>query len=247
MLRKIWYIVAVVMIMLGLVTSVASADAGDAARGKHLWQDVKFCKNCHGLNGEGAFAGPRAGDGKSLDAWITQVRTPRANMPHFTDVQVSDQEIADMWEYMQTLTKPTFFTPKQYELSANASAGEKLTADKRCVACHGDYSGTLKFRFVAKGRTTIDAAVVIKQLRTPAQNMPAFSATQVTDDQAAQIAAYLQTRLDAVASASGVAAAPNTLPATGGAQPVSSLPLTLVLIGVAMLGAGVLSKSRHAA
>jgi mono/diheme cytochrome c family protein len=235
------------MIMLGMVTSVALADAGDAARGQHLWQDVKLCKNCHGLNGEGAYAGPRAGDGKSLDAWIAQVRTPRANMPHFTDVQVSNQEIADMWEYMQTLSKPASFTPKQFPLSANASEGEKLVAQKRCVACHGDYSGTLKFRFVAKGRTTIDAATVIKQLRTPAQNMPAFSASQVTDEQAAQIAAYLQTRLDAVASASGTAAAPNTLPATGDSQSASPLPLTLVLLGALMLGVGVLSKSKRAA
>jgi mono/diheme cytochrome c family protein len=117
------------------------------------------------------------------------------------------------------------------------------------VACHGDYAGTLKFRFVAKGRKTIDAATVIKQLRTPAQNMPSFSDTQVIDEQAAQIAAYLQTRLDAAAGTTS--AAPNTLPATGAAtggdQPASSLPVTLVLIGVAMLGAGALSKSKRAA
>lgn len=255
MLRKAWYVIGVVMIMLGLMTSVASADAGDAARGQHLWQDVKLCKNCHGLNGEGAYAGPRAGDGKSADDWLKQVRSPRANMPHFSDVQVSDQEVADMWTYMQTLPKPAAFTPKQFPLSANASAGEKLVAEKRCVACHGDYSGTLKFRFVAQGRKTIDTATVLKQLRTPAQNMPMFSATQVTDEQAAQIAAYLQTRLDAVAAgsatsttaASGTAAAPNTLPVSGGEQPATPMPLVLVLIGVAMLGAGVLSKSKRAA
>ena len=245
MLRRAWYSVAVILIMLGMVTSVASADAGNAARGQHLWQDVKLCKNCHGLNGEGVYAAPRAGDGKSVDDWITQVRTPRANMPMFNDVQVSDQEIADMWTYIQTQPKPASFAPKQYPLSANASEGEKLVAQKRCVACHGDYSATLKFRFVAQGRTTIDTATVLKQLRTPAQNMPAFSAAQVSDEQAAQIAAYLQTRLDAVAATGTTASAPNTLPATGSDQPVTSLPLTLVLIGVAMLGAGILSKSKR--
>lgn len=245
MLRKIWYGVAVVMIMLGMVTSVASADVGDAARGKALWE-AKLCKNCHGANGEGAFAGPRAGDGLSPDQWLNQVRSPRANMPAFNDVQVSNQEVADMWTYIQTLPKPASFAPKQFPLSANASAGEQLVAQKRCVACHGDYSGTLRFRFVSQGRTTIDAATVIKQLRTPAQNMPMFSTTQVTDEQAAQIAAYLQTRLDAVAAGS-TAAAPNTLPVSGGSQSASPLPWVLVLIGLAMLGAGVLSKSKRAA
>ena len=246
MLRKAWYAAAVVMIMLGMMTGVASADVGDAARGKALWE-AKLCKNCHGANGEGAYAGPRDGDGLSADQWLTQVRTPRANMPAFNDVQVSNQEVADMWTYMQTLPKPTSFTPKQFPLSANASEGEKLVAQKRCVACHGDFSGTLKFRFVTPGRTTIDTATVLKQLRTPAQNMPVFSATQVTDEQAAQIAEYLQTRLNSVAAAGTTAAAPNTLPVSGGEQAASSVPLLLVVIGVAMLGAGVLSKSKHAA
>ncbi|CAG1000046.1 partial cytochrome c6, partial [Gammaproteobacteria bacterium] len=143
--------------------------------------------------------------------------------------------------------KPASFAPKQFPLSANASAGEQLVAQKRCVACHGDYSGTLRFRFVTQGRTTIDTATVLKQLRTPAQNMPMFSAEQVTDEQAAQIAAYLQTRLDAVAAAGSTASAPNTLPVSGGSQSASTLPWVLVLIGVAMLGAGVLSKSKRAA
>ncbi len=245
MLRKAWYAGAVVMIMLGLMTSVASADVGDAARGKALWE-AKLCKNCHGANGEGAFAGPRAGDGKSADDWLKQVRTPRANMPAFNDVQVSNQEVADMWTYMQTLSKPAAFAPTQFPLAAAATEGEKLVAQKRCVACHGDYAGTLKFRFVAKGRTTIDTATVLKQLRTPAQNMPMFSASQVTDEQAAQIAAYLQTRLDTLTSASGAAAAPNTLPATGGSPAASPLPLALVLLGALMLGVGVLSKSKRA-
>ncbi|MBP7687907.1 MAG: cytochrome c [Thermoflexales bacterium] len=246
MLRKAWYAVAVIMIMLGMVTSVAVADVGDAARGKALWE-AKLCKNCHGANGEGSFAGPRASDGKSADDWLKQVRTPRANMPAFNDVQVSNQEVADMWTYLQTLPKPTGFTPTQFPLSANASEGEKLVAQKRCVACHGDFSGTLKFRFVAKGRTTVDAATVIKQLRTPAQNMPVFSASQVTEEQAAQIAAYLQTRLDAVSAAGTTAAAPSTLPVSGGSQSASPLPWVLVVVGVLMLGAGVLSKSKHTA
>ena len=245
MFRKVWYGAAVVVIMLGMLTGVASADVGDAGRGKVLWE-AKLCKNCHGANGEGAYAGPRDGDGLSAEQWLTQVRTPRANMPAFNDVQVSDQEVADMWTYMQTLPKPTAFTPKQFPLSANASEGEKLVAQKRCVACHGDYAGTLRFRFVNQGRTTIDTATVLKQLRTPAQNMPVYSAAQVTEEQAAQIAAYLQTRLDAVA-AGAATTAPSTLPVSGGEPAASPLPLILVLLGVVMLGAGVLSKSKRAA
>jgi mono/diheme cytochrome c family protein len=243
MFRKIWVALASILVMLGLVTSIAYADAGDSVRGQHLWADVKLCKNCHGLNGEGKLAGPRAGDGKSLAAWITQVRTPRANMPSFSDVQVSDQEIADMWEYMQSLPNPTFkFTP--YVPGPNDPAGLTLINEKRCVACHGDYSQTLKFRFVAKNRDVIDAATVIKQLRTPAQNMPSFSSAQVSDEQAAQIAAYLQTRLNDVKTAAPV---PSTLPVTGGEPQALPWSFILIVVGLAMLGAGTLPLLRRKA
>lgn len=240
MLRKVWYTTAVVLIMLGMMTGVAAAQAGDVTRGQALWE-AKLCKNCHGANGEGGYAGPRAGDGKSADEWLKQVRTPRANMPAFNDVQVSDQEVADMWTYIQTLPKPASFSPTQFSLPANAAEGLKLMAQKRCVACHGDGSGLVQFQFTANKRT-VDAATVIKQLRTPAKNMPAFSAAQVTDEQAAQIADYLQS-LNKTASAT----APSTLPVSGGHQAASPLPLILVLLGVVMLGAGLLSKSKQAA
>lgn len=240
MLRRVWFVLASVLILMGLVTSVAFAQVGDVARGKALWEQ-KLCKNCHGANGEGAYAGPRAGDGKTPDEWIAQVRTPRANMPHFNDVQVSDQEIRDMWQYMQSLPKPASFAPKQFELPANASTGQTLTAQKRCVACHGDFTGTLRFRFVAQNRTTVDAATVIKQLRTPFQSMPSFTAAQVTDEQAGQIAAFLQTQLN------GLAAAPTALPVSGGEHPNASLPLTLVLAGLVMLALGVSVRARQKA
>ncbi|NTU64978.1 MAG: cytochrome c, partial [Chloroflexi bacterium] len=61
MFRKVWFSVASVLIMLGLLTGVAFAQAGDVDRGKQLWAEAKLCKNCHGLNGVGGLAGPRAG------------------------------------------------------------------------------------------------------------------------------------------------------------------------------------------
>ena len=242
MFRRLWFACASVLIMLGLIAGVAFAQAGDVDRGKKLWTEVKLCKSCHGANGEGLYAAPRAGDGKSLDQWITQVRTPRANMPHFNDAQVSDQEIADMWEYMQSLPKPASFTPKVYTPGPNDHPGLVLINQKRCVACHGDYAQTLKFRFVAQNRTVIDAATVIKQLRTPAQNMPSFSATQVSDEQAAQIAEYLQTQLDAQLAATK---APTTLPVSGGGQPASPWPIVMIVVGLLMLVVGALPLARR--
>ena len=73
----------------------------------------------------------------------------------------------------------------------------------------------------------VTTEAVLKQLRTPASKMPMFSAAQVSDAQAAQIADFLKTQATAAA-----AAAPAALPKTGG-------PLVLLALGgLALLGAG---------
>ena len=225
MFRKIWFSLAVALILAGLVSGAVFAQTtGDATRGQQIWQQAG-CKNCHGANGEGALAAPRAGDGKTVEEWIKQVRTPRANMPAFSEAQISDQAIADMQAYMQTLSAPASFSPTQFPVPANAHPGLTLMAQKRCVACHGDGAQFVQMRFVSQGRT-VTADAVIKQLHTPAQFMPMFNATQVSDEQAGQIADYLK---------SLTATAPAALPKAGGESLVTGWSIFLLLAGVAML------------
>lgn len=236
MRHRLWHVTGLVLMLAGLLTGTAFAQAGDVARGRQLWE-TKLCKNCHGANGEGLYAAPRAGDGKSLADWIAQVRTPRSAMPAFSDAQVSDQDIADMYTYMQTLSAPASFTVKTFDTGANAPAGLVLAAQKRCTACHGDFTQTIQFRFVNQNRS-VDTAAVIKQLRTPAQDMPHFSEAQVSDAQAGEIAAYLQT---VAARLSAGAAGPATLPVSGGDDGAArAVSAALMALGAAMLGAGVM-------
>jgi mono/diheme cytochrome c family protein len=243
MFRKVWFSLAVALILVGPVSGAVFAQTtGDATRGQQIWEQAN-CKNCHGANGEGAFAGPRAGDGKTAEEWIKQVRTPRANMPAYAEAQVNDQAIADMHAYLQTLTKPTSFTPQQFPVPADAHAGLTIMAQERCVACHGDGKQFVQFAFVSQGREVTTEAV-IKQLRTPAKFMPMFTATQVSDDQAAQIADYLKSLAVAAPAAP---AAPATLPKSGGEMPVSAWPIVLMLTGLMMLLAGVLTQARRKA
>lgn len=235
MFRKIWFATAITLVLAGLLSGAVFAQTtGDATRGQQIWEQA-LCKNCHGANGEGAFAAPRAGDGKTAEEWINQVRSPRANMPAFSEAQVSDQSVADMHAYMQTMSAPASFAPKQFPLPADAHPGLTLMAQKRCVACHGDGTQFVQMRFVSQGRT-ITADAVIKQLRTPAQFMPMFSTAQVTDEQAAQIADYLK---------SLTTAAPTALPKAGGESLVSGWSILLLLAGVAMLLIGALTTVRR--
>jgi len=181
---------------------VAGQGSGDAANGKQFWAQ-RNCKGCHGDNGEGKFAGPRAGDGRSAADWIKQVRTPRANMPAYSTAQISDTVITDMNAYMQTLPKPASLTPMTTTVTASDPAGLQLMAEKRCYACHGNGQGLVKARFVDQNRE-ITTEVLLKQLRTPARFMPSYSATQVTDAQAAQIADYMKTLAAAIKASTPV-------------------------------------------
>jgi mono/diheme cytochrome c family protein len=240
MFRKIWFATAVALMCLGLISGAVFAQTtGDATHGQQVWQEA-LCKNCHGPNGEGAFAAPRAGDGKTAEEWIKQVRTPRANMPAFDEAHISDQAIADMQAYMQTLTAPASFAPTQFPLSANAHPGLTLMAQKRCVACHGDGTQFVQFTFVSQNRPVTSEAV-IKQLRTPAKDMPMFNTTQVSDEQAGQIAAYLNSL--AVAAP----AAPATLPKAGAELSVSVWSIIMLVTGFVMLLAGALTLARRKA
>jgi mono/diheme cytochrome c family protein len=237
MFRRAWFSLAVALILVGMASGAVFAQtSGDATQGQQIWEQT-LCKNCHGANGEGAYAAPRAGDGKSVEEWIKQVRSPRANMPAFSEAQISDQAIADMHAYMQTLSAPASFAPKQFPLPADAHPGLTLMAQKRCVACHGDGAQFVQVRFVSQGReVTTDA--VIKQLRTPNQFMPTFNTTQVTDEQAGQIADYLK---------SLTTAAPTTLPKSGGEMPISGWSIVMLVAGVAMLSIGILTSTRRKA
>lgn len=191
-LRKVTMIVVAMLVLLGLTTSVASAQ--DPGSGQELWeQTVWQCSRCHGEMGEGVFGAPLAGRTEgdraiTLEEWTDQVRSPRNRMPSFSEEQVSDGQLADMYAYVMSL--PVVEEPdiQRPELAADAHPGQVLIVEKRCVACHG-LSGVENTRFES-GEATPSAEGVIQQLRTPFRNMPSFSPDQVSDEEAALIAEF---------------------------------------------------------
>jgi len=87
------------------LTLLAQSPSGDAANGKKLFLR-DGCYECHGYAGQGGAAGARiAAIGLNAQGLIRYVRAPAGQMPAYTDKVISDQELTDVWSYLQSLPK----------------------------------------------------------------------------------------------------------------------------------------------
>ena len=84
---------------------MAQTPAGDAAHGKAIFTK-DGCYECHGYAGQGGAAGARISNiGLNAQGLIRYVRAPAGAMPAYTAKVVSDQDLTDIWAYLQSLPK----------------------------------------------------------------------------------------------------------------------------------------------
>ena len=95
------------MLALPLPAASQSAPAGNAEAGRQLFVR-KGCFQCHGREGQGApITGPRLGPNPlALAAFVRAVRSPRAQMPPYSDKLVTDAELADMRAFLDSRPRP---------------------------------------------------------------------------------------------------------------------------------------------
>ncbi len=83
--------------------------AGDAAEGKRLYL-ADGCFTCHGRSGQGgALNGPApilAKTAMPFDGFKGQLRQPINDMPAYSEIVMSDKQIADIYAFLQTLPGP---------------------------------------------------------------------------------------------------------------------------------------------
>jgi ubiquinol-cytochrome c reductase cytochrome c subunit len=100
--------IAVTLTLAALFTCAnahADGPGGSAERGKALFMK-NMCFTCHGTVGQGGErgAGPKlAPDPFPFVAFEMQLRTPRGVMPRFPKEFVSDQELADIYQYVASI------------------------------------------------------------------------------------------------------------------------------------------------
>jgi mono/diheme cytochrome c family protein len=82
---------------------------GDTAAGKKVFL-VDGCYECHGRVGEGgAMNGPAPILAKTklpFEAFKGQLRNPSNDMPPYPDTLLTDQQVADIFAYLQSLPGP---------------------------------------------------------------------------------------------------------------------------------------------
>ena len=83
-----------------------AAPSGNAANGRKIFVS-DGCYQCHGREAQGGAAGPRLGPRPvPFVGFSLYVRQPSGQMPPFTPKVVSDQELADIYAFLQSLPQP---------------------------------------------------------------------------------------------------------------------------------------------
>ena len=127
------------LLLLPLSAGSAAAQAGDPQAGKTFWEaPVSLCRNCHGGEGQGAFGPDLAGRTLTVAQFTQAVRKPWGVMPAFIESQISDQEIADLVAYFDSLPSLEQPGPWRFDVPAGAPLGQELElATVGCGQCHG--------------------------------------------------------------------------------------------------------------
>jgi len=87
-------------------TKPGAAPAGNAENGRKIFASYG-CYQCHGREAQGGAAGPRLGPRPvPFVGFLAYVRQPAGQMPPFTKKVVSDQELADIYAFLQSLPQP---------------------------------------------------------------------------------------------------------------------------------------------
>ena len=108
-MRRYRVLVTLAAVTAGVVISHGAALAASAEKGKLNF--AKFgCWQCHGYEGQGSVA---TSNGKKLapdplpwDTFSAFVRTSNTGMPPFTEKVVSNEDLEDIYAYLQSIPKP---------------------------------------------------------------------------------------------------------------------------------------------
>jgi len=93
-------------LIFGTLIAVAQQPAGDASRGKELYDKKYLCSACHGFSGQNGVGARLVPMKLTQAAFMAYVRHPHdtpTGMPPYTAKVMPDQELADIYAYIKSL------------------------------------------------------------------------------------------------------------------------------------------------
>jgi mono/diheme cytochrome c family protein len=175
-------------------TRTASTNVG---AGEAMYAKVG-CETCHGANGQGTAAGPRiAGTARQLPAFVAYVRKPTGTMPPQSAQVVSDRALADILAFLGSAPAGRGQKDPAYENTSasagRAEAGAALYAKIGCYQCHSNQAqgGQAGPRL---GPDPIPFARFSQYVRNPTGDMPPYTEKVLSNQELADIYAFVQTR-----------------------------------------------------
>jgi len=167
--------------------TAATKPAGDAQSGKRVFASAG-CATCHGAQAQGTAMAPQISPPPlALPAMIAYARQPTGKMPPVPVATASDAQLADVYAFLLSVAPKT---AEPVELKGDAENGKKLFTSYGCYECHGRLGqGGAGPRI---GPPQITTAAVMRYVRRPTGQMPPYTDKVVSDQDLADIVAYLK-------------------------------------------------------
>jgi ubiquinol-cytochrome c reductase cytochrome c subunit len=99
-------VVGLAALAAGLVLGCGDASAASAEKGKTAFVQ-HGCWQCHGFQGQGGVTGPKlAPEPIAAEAFTAFLRASNRAMPPYPEAILSNEDIADIHAYLETIPKP---------------------------------------------------------------------------------------------------------------------------------------------
>ena len=168
----------------------AAAAGGNTQTGQSMFAK-SGCEACHGANGQGTTAGPRiAGTTRDVSSFVAYVRRPTGTMPPQSAQLVSDQALADIYAFLRSAAAARAAATTAAP-AGRADAGATLFAKVGCYQCHANQAqgGAQGPRI---GPDPVPYARFAQYVRAPSGDMPPYTEKVLTNQELADIYAFLQ-------------------------------------------------------
>jgi len=169
-------------------TKPSAASAGNADAGKRFFASAG-CSACHGAQGQGTNLAPQiAPPPLELPAMVSYARQPTGKMPPVPVATASDQQLADIYAFLKSVAPAS--APSE-SAAGDAANGKRLYAAYGCYECHGRQGAGAAIA-PRIGPPMISLAAVLRYVRQPTGQMPPYTAKVVSDQDLADIYAFLK-------------------------------------------------------